>query len=366
MALFCFLVTMTACHSTKSTTTTQQSQTTNPVEKVNNFSTALFAQVCEQDKGNVILSPLSADIVLSMVQQGAAGQTLSEMDTWFAPLYLQNDEQLKVANSIWIEPAFPVKKSFFAACKPFNAEVYNKPIKPAEVNHWVSDKTNGKIPTILPNEMPAALSMVLVNALYFKAEWAEQFNERATRLEPFYPANKPAYDIKMMHKTEFFRYTQTDDAQVIELPYSMCPYAMDIILPADGVKPAALARDILKVLDNMEYKRVALSMPKFKIEYERTLNDDLKALGIKQAFTSNADFSGLSNVTTYIDAVLQKTYIDVNENGTEAAAATAVMMVKSAFIREEPIEMKVNRPFLLLIRNDETGAIVFMGKIEEV
>ena len=370
-ALLCFLVTLSACKTAKTESAVQPIKSTNPVEKVNHFSASLFAGVCGEDKGNVFLSPLSADIALSMVQQGARGTTLQEMDAWFAPLQIVDDDQLKAANSLWIETDFPVKEDFLMACKPFKADVFNQHIVPNDVNKWVSSRTNGKIPTILQNPLPARLSMVLVNAIYFKADWVNEFEGYATRSKLFFPQDVEPHDIMMMHQTAHFNYAQTKDAQLIELPYQGGRYAMDIILPNKEISAREYARKfnigLLKEFNKMASVRVALTLPKFKIEYSRSLGDDLKAMGVRVAFTDDANFSGISDVRTHIDAVLQKTYINVNETGTEAAAATAVIMTRStAFRPEKPIEMKINRPFILLIRNIETGTIVFIGKIEDI
>ena len=371
MALFCFLVSLTACKSAKTDTAMTPIKSTNPVERVNHFTASLFSQVCSGDKGNVFLSPLSADIALAMAQQGAAGETLNEMNAWLTPLSVSDDEQLQAANSLWIETGFPVKESFFQACKPFRADVFNQHILPRDVNEWVSNHTNGKIPTILADPLPAALSMVLVNAIYFKADWVNDFNDHATRQQLFYPQDAEPHDVNMMHKTAHFDYLETADAQIIELPYQNFRYAMDIILPNKDVLAREYARKfnigVVKDLGKLQNVKVALSMPKFKVEYERSLGNDLQALGIRRAFTADADFSGISDVRTNIDAVIQKTYLDVNETGTEAAAATAVVMVKSALPRpEKPVEMTIDRPFVLLIRNIETGAVVFIGKIEDI
>ena len=212
--------------------------------------------------------------------------------------------------------------------------------------------------------------MVLINALYFKAEWLRRFDEGATRSELFHPTEGKSYEVPLMHLTHVLGYKQTNKAQIVELPYRDCDYVMDVILPAQGYS----LRDVSESLNDKEWNglsefirtRVALTMPKFKIEYQRTLNEDLQGLGIKNAFAPQADFSLMSDVATRISTVLQKTYLDVNEIGTEAAAATAVIMVRGAAHLAEPVEMTVDRPFLVLIRNRETGIIVFIGKIERV
>lgn len=373
VALFCLLVLavlMTSCRSNKVQSIQHTDGST--VQRLNRFSLTLFREVCDHEDpyANVFLSPMSADIALSMAEQGAKGKTRSEMQKWLVPLRWENNEQLRIANSLWIDPAFPVKASYIEACKPFGAEVYNATIQPAIVNRWVSEKTDGKISSILPETMPANQSMVLINALYFKAEWLRRFDEGATRSELFYPTEGKSYEVPLMHLTHVLGYKQTNKAQIVELPYRDCDYVMDVILPAQGYS----LRDVSESLNDKEWNglsefvrtRVALTMPKFKIEYQRTLNEDLQGLGIKNAFAPQADFSLMSDVATRISTVLQKTYLDVNEIGTEAAAATAVIMVRGAAHLAEPVEMTVDRPFLVLIRNRETGIIVFIGKIERV
>lgn len=356
--------TITGCKAVKTTPTAQaQTPTTSVKNNEHTFCFELLKQSIAEEE-NVFLSPTSAAMALSMLTPGAVGQTQQELQSIVPNISLDTTEQLKVASAIWINKGFKVKQAFLHANS--NAEVYAGKITADKVNQWADQHTNGKISRILSEPMPH-YEMILTNALYFKAEWRNRFYEYNTEKEPFF-GTLGEKQIDMMHQTTHFQYSQNNLYQAIRMYYTS-PYCMDIILPREGQRMEDIIDSIQQIdMRTAPRKKVELSMPKFKMEYEKQLNDYLKNMGLRTCFSREADFSLLSDTPVYVDLVKQNTFLSIDEEGTEAAAVTTIAMKAMAF-RPEPeqiYEMKINRPFILFIRETESNRVLFFGVIKNL
>jgi serine protease inhibitor len=281
---------------------------------------------------------------------------------------------LEIANSLWCNEGFPVKQEFIDLnSNYYDAEVRELDFRQASaiktINDWVSDKTHGKIDEII-REIDPATMMILINAIYFNCVWEVEFDHRDTQPAPFYTEAGTEYgNVEMMDLESTFSVSFTDQFSAVELPYKNKKFSMYLFLPAEGTTVNELVEEVDGEQWNTwigqfsEVKKFTVQMPKFKFEFERSLNDDLKHMGLGIAFTEAADFSGISNIPLLISDVIHKTYIDVNEKGTEAAAVTAVVMgVTSA----GPAHMiRFDRPFLFAITENSSKSILFIGRITE-
>ncbi len=344
---------------------------------------------------NLFLSPVSVSMALGMTLNGAAGATfdsmrvalrlagvpLDDINQGYRSLIdllqgLDASSQFQIANSIWGHSGIPFLPAFLTAGKAhFDAEVrafdFNAPATLGIINDWVSAKTDGKIPTILDG-ISSAEVMFLINAIYFKGSWRMAFDPAQTRNAPFHAADGSTQSVPTMNlKPELQRYSATRDFEIVELLYGNGAFAMDIVLPradrtlADLTAGLDAARWTEWVAD-LHDREIGLALPRFKLEYKRELNDDLKALGMRIAFDAGlADFSGIANVAPerlYITKVLHKTFVDVDEEGTEAAAVTSV----GIGVTSAPPTIQIDRPFLFVIRERLSGTILFLGQITRV
>jgi len=361
----------------------------------NNFGLKFFREVNrEEGDKNIVLSPLSVSMALGMTVNGAAGSTRDSMLKTLEMLGLSMDQvnnsyqslinlllnidskvQFELANSIWYRNTFPFEQSFFDLCgKYFNAQVtglnFDDPSAKDIINDWVNTNTKGKIKDIIDNINPESV-MFLINAIYFKGNWTYKFDSTKTKNDQFYLINGSSKDCRMMNQKNKFSYYSNNDFQSVDLPYGNKDYSMTIFLP----KPENNINDLINEMNDDNYKQwllnfntdsVNLFMPKYKIEYGLLLNDALKNLGMSIAFDGErADFSYiLKNVELFISEVKLKTFILVDEEGTEAAAATSVVMVPTSYIPQNPT-VRLDRPFVFVIRENNSGTIVFIGKIVE-
>jgi serine protease inhibitor len=344
---------------------------------------------------NVFLSPLSASLALGMTLNGARGPTQDEMRAVLGygnatmaevnaayrsliDLLLRLDSRvdMRIANSVWANAGFPFHQSFYDTVKEyFDATAtsldFYQPGAPAVINGWVKEKTGGRIESIVPDPIPPLVVMYLINAIYFKADWTHQFDRSATRDHVFTRANGERRNVKMMNRTgrmlHYHDYSPQGVA-VVELPYSRGAYAMTLVLPPAGADVDDFAAGLTQQqwngwLDALEEGQLALGVPRFRLEYETTMNSALIELGMGRAFGTlpGTDFSGLSprGRELYISRVMQKTFVDVNEEGTEAAAATAVEISRVS----GPPSITFDRPFVVAIRERLTGTLLFLGKV---
>ncbi len=361
----------------------------NVLSATNAFSFSLFQQLGTAQKDtNVFVSPLSASFALGMTMNGAANATLDQMrltlgfpaaDTAVNASYkslisllrgLDNTVDVRIANSIWYRNGFPVKQPFLDAGRTyFDAQIaaldFQSPSAPKTINDWVSNATAGKIPTIvdaLGDEV-----MILVNAIYFKGSWRSRFDPAETSDELFHgvAGDQP---MRLMHRHGAVNFRSTLDYSAVDLPYGDSAFTMTVVVPSNGVSLDAVTASLMKpvawttMVSQMHMATIDLFLPKLKLEWQRRLNDDLIALGMRDAFSATrADFSRLSSASTLIDYVKQKTYVEINEEGTVAAAVTSVGFVVTS-LGPEP-QFRADHPFIFVIRERLTGTIMFMGMI---
>ena len=354
----------------------------------NRFAFDLLAQANTPDR-NVFLSPLSASMALGMTMNGAAGETWNQMRDVLGFGTLAEEEinagyqsllellvdldpsvETALANSVWTRQGFPVHAAFLAAVRDaFDAEVaeldFASPSASARINEWVRAATNGRIEDIVPAVIPPAVVMYLINAIYFKAPWTFRFDPSDTRTAPFHLDDGTTREVSLMTMRRDLPYLENSRFQAVDLPYGGSAFSMTILLPRPDVSVDELAGS----LDAMMWRDIAggfaetellLFLPRFRMVYERTLNDDLAALGMVDAFDHRADFTRLSPVPDlWISMVKQKSWVEVNEEGTEAAAATVVTIRETS---SGPV-VRADRPFLFLIRERLSGTILFAGKV---
>ena len=365
------------------------------VDANNKFGFKLFSEIQKsQSNKNVFVSPISIAIALSMTYNGAGGETqeamvktlnfqgmsLEEINQANKELgillnNLNPETQLNIANSIWTRKGISFSPSFLQVNQDFyQSQVreidFNHPESLKIINNWVKDKTEGKIEKII-QELNYNDVMVLLNAIYFKGNWEEQFSEYFTREMRFYLANGTQKQHPIMFQSSRHLYYQNEYFQAVSLRYTKGLISMYIFLPMEQVG----LEGFYQVLNEENWKnwmlkfrhnKINLGLPKFKTEYEVTLNDALKSLGMKIAFDkSAADFSGMGPIppNLYISEVKHKTFVEVNETGTEAAAVTGSRIKRMSGRIEQTVDMLINRPFFFLIRDNDSGTILFMGEI---
>jgi serpin B len=366
------------------------------IDSANRFAFDLFVPIIAENKGaeNIMISPFSITSALSMTLNGAAGETFEAMKSGLRydseTIEEINDTYLKlmkdmvpvdprvvmeIANSVWVEKKFTAKQEFIdALVKWYLAEVKSIDITDPgavdKVNTWIEDKTHDKIKDMLAS-LPDNLAMLLVNAVYFNGKWRHQFDKNDTQNRPFYVSPGSPAQVPMMYQKQNFAVIGINEATLIELPYGQGNYSMVVLLPDEGVllQEAALTltpenwSEWMQRLSDATME-VELYLPKFKYEYKRNLNDDLARLGMGIAFDPfNADFSNINDLLQlYITDVIHQTFIETNEEGTEAAAATVVIIGVTSMPPPTPV-ININRPFLYFIREATTGTIVFMGQV---
>ncbi len=356
------------------------------------FAVNLLHQIAKQDSGkNIFISPLSISICLAMVYNGASGETREEManalqlqdlsleviNNSFASLLkllssLDENVKLLIANSLWAKKGIEFSSEFIDINKNYYAaEVsvldFGDPSAPSIINNWVKNKTNGLIPNIIDRIASDDL-MFLINAIYFKGIWTHQFDEKATRDAPFYRSNGVPTEVKMMSQNGKFPYFKGENFGAISLPYGNKNLSMYIFLPDKDVLIESFVADISAEkweswMSSFAVSNGSISLPRFEMSYEILLNDVLKSLGMLKAF-GKADFDAMfaNNMEACISVVKHKAFVEVNEEGTEAAAVTMVG-IKLTSVHVGEFRMLVNRPFLCAIRDNTSGTILFMGII---
>ncbi len=370
------------------------------LDKGNDFAFRFFNQVCktENEKPNLFVSPLSATLCLSMVANGAAGNTLEEMNAALgfseysleemnnynqklvsALLDLDNTTRLGIANSIWIKQGFGVYDDFVSVNKRmYDAQVqeldFSSPGAVDVINNWCAEKTNDRITEVL-KEIPEAARLYLLNALYFKGNWTIKFDKNNTSSELFTNRDGSTSTVQMMNMDgERFNYMENDFFSMAEFPYGNEAFSMVVLLPAEGKTLEACMSQLTKEHwqewnNSMHGTALNVKLPRFELKYDKALMEDMMAMGMKDAFNGiAADFSKMSAEHLFVGLLEQYTYVKVDEEGTEAAAVTVVGMYKNSAV--EPIipiiPFHINRPFVFLIKEKSTGAILFMGKVTKL
>jgi len=361
----------------------------------NEFSFSLFRQLgAAESDSNVFVSPLSASMALGMAMTGASGTTFDEMratlgfgttseseiDQGYRSLItllrgLDPGVDFRIANSIWTREGFPVTPAFLDAGRTwFDAQAasldFASPNAVKSINDWVSTATAGKIPTIL-DQIKSDEVMFLINAIYFKGSWRAKFDPALTIDAPFHgiAGDQP---MKLMHREGTVRYLQTPTFSAVDLPYGNSAYSMSVVLPNVGQSVdavlASLRTDTWSAwTTQFQDAELDLHLPRLALTWERMLIPDLQALGMRAAFQAGgADFSRISPLgdRLFISTVKQKTYVNVNEEGTEAAAVTNVgISLTSAPLRTQ---FRVDRPYVFVIRERLSGTILFLGAIRRM
>jgi serine protease inhibitor len=368
----------------------------NVIESANDFSFDIFSRInaTEPDK-NTFISPLSISTALSMTANGAAGDTkqgikttllqedMSDMEINEAYKSLSNyltnlDPKviMQLANSNWYRDQYHIKENFKSILQEYyDAEVraadFNNPDTKNQINGWIENKTNGKIKDMI-DQIPSDAVMYLINAIYLKATWQYQFDKKKTEQKNFTLANGSVVKTPMMYSdgvkaNAFFH----QDYQFVELPYGNGQFVFSIMMPSDPGKIndfiASLNVDKYKsLIDNADTGTFKVYLPKFKIEYKITLNDVLASMGMAQSFSDDADFSELfvEDLSLFISRVLHQSFLEVDEEGTEAAAATVVeISLTSAGPGTKPSIIYIDKPFAFVIRERHSNAILFAGKL---
>jgi serpin B len=372
------------------------------------FAINLYHELPSRE-GNLFFSPYSISTALAMTYGGARGQTAKQMaqalqftlpdhelHPAFAALHKELNSiqskgqvQLSVANSLWPQSGFEFRRDYLDLCR----DDYGTDIFPVDfvghaedsrqaINRWVEDNTSHKITNLLGPGSVDGARLVLVNAIYFKGKWAKEFDADNTRDEPFYSSPDTPINTPLMQQTDRFGYAEFDGLQVLELPYAGDDLSMLVLLPcgtnsAGPLAPRATNYDLGQLeakltppnlalwTAKLPIQKVQVFLPKFKATSEFSLGATLGAMGMTDAFDPNkVDFSGMDGrPDLYISAVVHKAYVDVNEEGTEAAAATGVIMTLSAELPSPVPLFRADHPFLFLIRDNRTGSILFLGRI---
>ena len=360
----------------------------NDISSVNQFWGKAFNDLCQTNgKENVCLSPLSAQFALAMVANGAESKTKEEIykavgsstnvNGYYKELLhtLNTNEdwqhcEVNVANSIWINNKLSVKEPFITE----NKENFDAAIETVEfndstlhrINEWCSEKTKDKIPTIL-NDINPNDRMYLINALYFNAVWNKKFNKENTKKESFTTENGKVVEVDMMRQRENSLYCNNKDFEITVKRYYDGKYSMLLALPKKKMKCDEAAQAIMsnleKYLSEMSRCEVDLSMPKFTVEFGSSLKHVLEQQGITRAFGERAQFNGISDEPLCISDIMQKTYIKVDEDGTEAAAVTALRVGAMSMRPQNIIPMRLDRPFVFAIIKNESNEVLFVGKI---
>lgn len=358
------------------------------------FGLELFRKLTAEP-GNVFFSPYSVSSALSMTSAGAKGTTLEQMKKTlnlpanaheqFAGLgKVFESPRLKIANRLWTKSGQAYHEEFLTAAEEgYGAEpealdyAADPEAARAEINSWVEEETEGRIKDLMPpGSIKKETDLVLTNAIYFKGEWKDEFRKEATKEESFYPLSGKVKKHSFMHANQEFDYAEDENFQAVRIPYKEGDLAMNLLLPKKGKKLASLSAKVNPGLfENLRAKFTAhpvdLALPKFRMEFEKRLEKILPGMGMKLAFTDKADFSGVRALgpqeALSLNIVAHKAFVEVDEKGTEAAAATGAGMLVTTSVRQ-PKPKKIfhaNRPFLFWIEHVPTKSVLFLGKMAE-
>src|ERR1035441_5052966 len=363
---------------------------------MNAFTTACYKQLTGRD-ANLILSPFNIATALSMALSGARGQTAAEIQS---VLHLHYDatydaalgalladltkagntpgNELHTANGLWVQKGFAILPAFESTL----ANNYHSPLMPldfmtnpeaarSQINRWTEEHTKNKIRGLFPaGSLDAQTRLVLTSAIYFYGKWQDPFVTSRTRPEPFTLATGTTTQADFMNQTSHFGYTETPNAQILEMRYADTGIAFDVLLPKiltglPGLEKSLTFESLTGWLGDLATRNVQVSLPKFRAESEFSLRQALSAMGMPTSFTDKADFSGIApNRGLAISEVVHKAFVDVSEQGTEAAAATGIAMHATAMRTvEQPVVFRADHPFLFLIRDTRSGVVLFIGRL---
>ncbi len=359
------------------------------------FGFRLLKQLAqEQPQANIFISPYSISSVLQMISNGARGNTQEELGkvlgtTGLSPERMnaaydnlsqsisetQSNVLLKIANALWYRLGAQLAPGFLAVNqKSYRATLsaldFSDPHSARIMNDWAAENTHGKIQTIIQPPIPADTAIVLANAIYFKGTWLNQFEPKQTKPRAFHLPNGGQPQIPMMEQTRTFLYQEGGGFQAVQLPYAGKRLQMQVLLPDTNLSVQALLERLdaaawqSTVLPTFRENRGTLVLPRFKLRYGAELKRPLAALGLSSALGPDADFSAMSSSRLYLSEVKHQSFVEVNEEGTEAAAVTTGIMALTAFHNPaQPFQMIVDRPFLFLISDQSTKSVLFLGVV---
>lgn len=370
------------------------------VDGVNAFSLDLYKAIAAEG-GNQFLSPASVSLAMGLAYGGARGATATEIreilhypsapDAFLAEAgpvlksldILGEGRELKVANALWADRTLQLQPDYLSAVSAHMAAGL-KPVDFAkksaaarkEINDWVEDRTNDRIKDLLqPGDVDSGTKSVLVNTVYWKGDWEKVFEKEATRPEKYTALGGAVTDVPMMVQQDWFQVAQRGGVRAIQIPYSGRELSMVILLPDDPNGLPALEAKLtrqelarwMRDLDGTSSRETILWLPKIHMEARAKLATTMKGLGVRTAFSDAADFSGITGSPDLkIDEVIHQTFLDVDEKGTEAAAATAVTMVATSAMPgpppPPPFEFRADKPFLFMLRDMRTGLVLFIGR----
>ena len=356
----------------------------------NRFAMSLYSELREEEGGNMFFSPASIMAAFAMVYEGAEGDTADEMRDAFgfshdnskhrssfrSMIGDMNEDgnakyELRIANALWLAKGFePHGEYAYIARDFYGSQVASVDFGSAGfdlINDWVEEKTAGRIAEMFPPEAAnPQTALAITNAIYFKGMWAEPFDAEKTKMDNFYTGQGTSIRVPLMEiESAFLNLARTDTARMAELPYDGDRISMLILLPeeTDGLESleeSMTADNLEKWVENLQKTKARVWLPRFQMETAYDMVSPLQDLGIRDVFGANADLSGISDSGLFIDKAVHRALVDVNEEGTEAAAATGAVMFTSG-----PTEFRVDRPFVFVIRDMETGQILFMGRVSD-
>jgi len=359
----------------------------------NEFGIDLFRDLADNNpvSQNIFISPLSVYMALAMAYNGAASETAIEMQNTLGFKSMSNEEinvschelvnkllnvdpdvAMEIANSIWYRNTFEVKQGFININHDyFDAEVraadFSNPATGALINDWVKAKTHDKIEKVIDGISPLSM-MYLINAIYFKGAWKNKFDIQKSFNGTFYRSENDFSPAVFMSQAGKYKYYENNVLQALELPYGNSGFSMEVLLPVEGKSVGNIISDFTPSNwelwnNNMDSTKVSVKLPRFKFAYDSVINESLKTLGMPKAFDDElADFSNISEENQlYISKVLHKSFVEVNEDGTEAAAVTVVEMFTNSIPVDEIKYFTANKPFVFLIKENTTQTILFAG-----
>ncbi len=405
MQIIVFLLTfsmISACRSHKITSRHADIQTSkytieSLAESNNLFAVDLFKQIQSKSE-NLIFSPYSIGTVLAMIYSGSGGKTAAEMSE---VLYFPAQELLdpvestmresmqatdtmqgtdfRLANAIWAQEDFSFLPDYLARVEKYYdaplslmdfVETSNREESRKKINHWVEEKTNNRIQDLIqPGILDASTRLVLTNAIYFNGGWMFPFDTAATFPSLFHTSKQESIKTDFMHQTRSYPYYEDEEIQAISLPYKNNRMVLMVILPK-SIEGWRLISQVINyerinlVISGMGTREVQLALPKFRSELQINLRQELTSLGMGTAFSRHADLSGMTGEENlYVDEVIHKAFIEVNEIGTEAAAATAAIIGLKSSLRDDPVRFNADHPFVFFLFDRQTGCIIFTGRL---
>ena len=364
------------------------------IQSSNDFGIELFRKVAETDEQNLMLSPLSASTALTMLLNGCGGDTYTQLqETLHYPEEMTIsdineaykslvDQLLKadpkvaftLANAIFYRTGFAVKQPFLATmANDYKSTVegldFAVPAALTTINKWASDNTAGKIPEVL-KEISGDAVMFIMNALYFKGDWSYQFDKSGTQDRPFYTDGSTTLNVSTMSSEVGAKVVYGNNYKAVEMPYGRTNFTMDIIVPDETLGSLYVSltaqewSSITSGFDQVDdFGKLIVIMPKFKFSYEKYLNDQLKSMGMVDAFMPyQANLSGISDQSIFVSFVKQNTFVEVDEEGTEAAAVTTIG-IELTSIPPQPSQFIIDKPFIFAIRERTTNTLLFIGRV---